>query len=536
MEVLTTTLEPTLTDSVLRWNPPEGYRVVDSTPKNLNSLYAGITSTAYAFLQRSPETENVSIASTTRGSATITGKICGEQVEIPVDQAELPSMTSQQSKAFSSILLRSALWSKLNDLETQAFSNSRKNSQNDQKLQEPPAKRPKLNGMACDTLFDNASKQNDATTQEQLVRLSVDSHIPCGLTHFRSRGTHQTMIQILPYKQNSSSKSSMKSSQVPVSKSQMLRRSDRKRVRSQFKGKNSTQLSFASLAKSTLTAMGSTLKSVVSSVTFGIGYSDSSQSMEIGQTIDAELEYQKMKDSRLYWNDSEGGKLVYPPMYYQSRDSSKKNKQLHPSIGRPHRKVTKHNLNGTSPVPLPINGITPSSSCLSEQAPVQSTVIEPNACGGEDDFTISDTESDSSVDPDWGDLRRPREILPLIHMQLFDGAWPMVRAFSYAVGVPLDEIRKLPVFLKDSRSTLQSVLPSHPSAPNQPNQDDSDKANFWCTALALACFEEYFPHLRPEWELIAFKGRFWLEQNLHHCQLTYTDIHQIAKELVLRKS
>ena len=552
MEVLTKSLEPTVTDTVLRWNPPEGYTVIDSTPKNLNSLYTGSTSTAYALLRKTmPHSNGMSPRPLTDVVATIAGKVCGEQVEIPVHQAGLPLLTTNQSATFSSMLVQGALWSKLNDLEMLAFSSSRKNSQNDDKLQEPAAKRPRLNGMSH---YNGGMKHCDTSTQEELVRVSLQSHIPCGLTHFQSSTEDQTMTQILPYKRNASSShnSILGTSKLPRPRQQVNRRHDRKgRHRGQLlKGRTPTQLSVSSFAKSTITAVGSTLKSMVG-ITFGMVCGDVNQSMEIGQTIDDELEYQTMKDSRIYWDDSEGGKLVYPPMYYQSRDSTGKSPSLHSSANK--SKQEKRNQNGTttplslnsvynqvpvmpSVVPPPLNGITPATNTHHQQIPTQAVLLQDAVCTGEDDdFTISDTESDSSVDPDWGDLRRPNELLPLIHMQLFTGAWPMVRAFSYAVGVPLDEIRKLP--LRDAPCTAQTIAHSSPNAThNQSSSEDDVKAHFWCTALALACFEEYFAHLRPEWELVALKGRLWLEQNLEHCQLSIVDICQTAKELVLRQS
>jgi len=160
--------------------------------------------------------------------------------------------------------------------------------------------------------------------------------------------------------------------------------------------------------------------------------------------------------------------------------------------------------------------------------------------GDEDDFTISDSESDSSVDPDWDDLRRPNQLLPLIHMQLHSGAWPIVRAFSFAVGVPLEEIRKLP--LKEQLNTNDEANPTQErgmptsNATSLNNADDESKAHFWTTALAIACMDEYFTQLRPEWELVAYKGERWLRQQSHQTDLSMEEVQRIAKELVLRQS
>ena len=146
----------------------------------------------------------------------------------------------------------------------------------------------------------------------------------------------------------------------------------------------------------------------------------------------------------------------------------------------------------------------------------------------DDDLAISDTESDSSVDPDWEDLHKPNELLPLVHIQLFSGAWPLLRAFSYAVGVPLEEIRKLP---------LSSGSNNHRTN-GHTNRGGSDKdAHLWATAVAVACLEEHFSELRSEWEVVAFKGRCWMQTELQsHSQLSLEDLLRSARELVQRRS
>ncbi len=177
-------------------------------------------------------------------------------------------------------------------------------------------------------------------------------------------------------------------------------------------------------------------------------------------------------------------------------------------------------------------------------------------CGEDDEFTISDSESDSSVDPDWEDLRRPNELLPLIHMQLFCGAWPIVRAFSYAVGVPLEEIRRLPLRAQpkatptdnainnglDTQSSPTASSASIIGAPVTSNNlsakkvDNEDSAHFWTTALAIACLEEYFTEFHSEWELVALKGQWWLQENASQTELSIDEVQRVARELVLRQS
>ena len=140
----------------------------------------------------------------------------------------------------------------------------------------------------------------------------------------------------------------------------------------------------------------------------------------------------------------------------------------------------------------------------------------------EDAVMGEDESSDSSVDPDWSELRPPSELLPLIHMQLFSGAWPMVRAFSYAVGVPLEELRKLPL-----KADCQGGIELG---------NEEANLNFWATAVAVECLKEYFAPLHSEWALVAHKGQCWLEQNLHKTDFSIDRVQSISRSLVSRHS
>ena len=243
------------------------------------------------------------------------------------------------------------------------------------------------------------------------------------------------------------------------------------------------------------------------------------------QMLEDEVEYQEKKGSQLQMDNCHN--LVYPSFYYNDQTDCKTSAKIMVQKSTQKACLVK---NDTVNQGYPNNGCENGKPFPLLNPPVNS-VTAKHSSDDEDEVTISDTESDSSVDPDWDDLRRPSELLPLIHMQLFSGAWPLVRPFSYAVGVPLDEIRKLPL--------RNEYIPSHSIAQqtfSSSDMEDETKAHFWTTALAITCFEEYFAHLPSEWELVAFKGKIWLEQNHYQCNLTMDEVYHIARRLVLKQS
>lgn len=619
MEVLKDSLQPSLTNSVLQWNPPDGYSVVDSSPRNLGTLHSNSSYMAYAFLRR----DRHSVADADRqhgpapkGGATISGTVGGEDVRIDVKQMALPELTDRQSDELWSILWQTAVWSKLCSLEMQILSSSRKNSQNENDDLEPAAKRPRLNGITnhhsnppsiANATGENGSgsgisQQDRAALCQEIAKLSLDSGIPCSLTYFTSDAEGGRFRQVMPnFGLTSAPRKPLPNNGLTLQHQRQLQRmyGRRKRPRSHHRPHRRSgeptepAFSLTSLAKNSISAVGSTLKSVVNLATFGLLSQESSMPIENGQRIEDELELQQNKDSRLHWDDNRGG-LVYPNFYYRSNSpshsssthsghhaKSKKARKLHNHLPGQQTSSTNHTMPMTTPMfpcnaaIVPVNGMSlPQVPLVKPDQLLQPgigitvdretgipmvqpmTTTDDLSAGEEDEFTISDSESDSSVDPDWDDLRRPNELLPLIHMQLFCGAWPMVRAFSYAVGVPLEEMRKLPLSVQpkttptEGRAIASTVLDTQvpPPSPNAANShvgnsgcpanklDDENNAHFWTTSLAIACLEEYFAEFHTEWELVALKGREWLRENASQTELSMNEVQRVARELVLRQS
>ena len=564
MEVLKDSMQPSMSNVMLQWHPPRGYTVVDSSPRNVGTLFSGNSYSAFAFLRKSSpalngthDAQSDSVVPT--GRASLTGLVNGEQVEVEVNSVSLPPLTDVQSGEITSLLSQSATWSKICDLELQALCNSRKNSHNEGSEDEPPAKKPRLNGTPHPRPPPDTKQMSltENPLREELTELSMRSGILCPLTYLQSETG--TMRQIIPLPHSSLSKPG-KPTQAPAATNVVTRVSPsiryRKRKHHVSNHHHSTKpeagFSLSLLAKNTFSAIGSTLKTMANITTFGLVGQESNPLVENGQSIEDEIEYQEKRHSQLHWDDIRGN-IVYPDIYYRSHPENTHHRHngvtsSHTRSKRSHRHSSRHSKHAVlhenrhhhhhhhkrtvQPPAAPLlhtAGFTPALE------PPTVVAAENNHSAEEDDMlTISDTESDSSVDPDWEDLHKPSELLPLIHLQLFSGAWPLVRAFSYAVGVPLEEMRKLPLSHGGGEALLCGNTQQHQT--NGHSNGDEKNAHLWATALAVTCLEEHFPQLRSEWEVVAHKGRRWIECEIQHTTLSLEQIHRTARELVQRRS
>ncbi len=485
MEVFKESLKPYVTDSTLHWSPPEGFSLLETTPKSLGTIYSGSSHTAFALLRREGPPTSPS-GGILNGSVKMSGESGTEHVTMTIDPTPLPSLTPSQSLEMASILDRVATWSKLQDMEAALASSSRKNSHDNEeevKGHEPEPKRIKLNGSTLN------GKMVDSELCNELIELSIASGIPCSLTCFHGNNTVQQLVPTShthptrPASRNTSTyNSSRRAEHIRKMKARNRMREALTKPAAPSSSSTPSPPSMSSIALSTFTKLGTTFKNVASS--FGLVSADPVL-VPNGHCIDDHLQYQSQKKTSLHWDDARG-KIVYPSYY---------------------RTNTEPVTNGNHTTPR-YNGhrTTPSSESSSD----------------DEDF-ISDTESNSSLDPDWDNLRQPSELRPLIQMQLYSGAWPMVRPFSYAVGVPLDEARKL----NEKYSKLVIAKPEEGR--------DPDHSDVWTTMLAVCCLEEYFPELRTEWEVVALKGRQWVESQVRQGTGPSVDeIHQISQSLVTR--
>ena len=591
MEVLKDSLRPFLMDTRIRWRPPRGYVVADSTPKSLGTLFPQHSHLSFAFLRKKSQAlyDNNNAFHHSHPPATIVGSLGGREVEIPAMEATLPSLTAAQSSDLSSVLTQVGRWSKLEELEIARLQAvSRKNSVEDEDAdtKEPKAKRPRLNGET------NGVLPTPSEIQKELLELSLRSGIPSPFTFFQGRGettaataedTDRQILQLLPFKQPSSANANSlrKYRNGMVASQRRKHRRRQEQQQQQQREKEQQEQERGSVVSRTISAVSSSFMNLVN-----MFHTDTS-SID-GKTIDDELELQRQKGSQLILDDS-SGKIKYPSSYYMQNASTTQSSDKKGVLSNHHHHHKNHhhhhhhhrhaaketalvgvgNKNGNgrhlhhlAPAPnghcyrppstgpggvtkththAPPSSISNSTSTSITQPPPTRYVLDTSSSSDdeEDIFTISDSESDTSVELDWDSLPKTREYLPMIQMQLFSGAWPMIHEFSYAVRVPFGEIGKLPLLNQQKPETESSKKPS-PSLPPANSclheLDHEDRAHFWTTVLAVACFRECFPELREEWELVVRKGERWLEENLHQCSLSNAEVQAKAKELLSRKS
>ena len=578
MEVLHESLEPALMDAKIQWQPPLGYSIVDSTPKSLGVVYSQQTRLAFAFIKKNSDVQSLSpkmngyhVDGEPLSPATLKGYLVGgKEVKVPVQQSVLPPLNSQQSQELSHLLSQVGHWSKIEELEILRLqANSRKNSTEEEE-EVPHSKRPRLNGMKSALI----SLPSASELKDDLLRLSLDSGISSSFTYFIGHGeSGRSIIQLLPYQRQENAHMSIGriNGIVPHTKrvgDTRKRSSAQQSVREQQKQRSqrqqsstSSHTSSTSVVASTLSAVGNSFMSMVNNI---FQTSSGSLGFEDGKTLEDEMDIQKRKRTQLYWDESRN-EIRYPQSYYQSNNkasttsaSTKSSKHLIPAVSNGkafqssattngHSKPFYHLNAGQSLLtsssghpPPPSVLLHPSHSSLphlssSAKQSFTSTDTSSSSSSSDDEeddiLNISDSESDSSLDWDWEALPKTREYMPIIQMQLFSGAWPVVRGFSYAIRVPPNEIKLLP--LASNRTNKGTAVGKGLSVP-RPTSQDMDNAHFWSTALAVVCFRECFPKFEKEWRLIVAKAECWMEKNLDQCGLKMDRVYATAKELLFK--
>ncbi len=599
MEVLKECLNPFLMEAEIKWQPPPGYSVVDSTPKYFGVMYSHQSHLAFAFLKRTTAIPNGESGEDGDNStkpltspATIVGRLRGQEVKLPIKAATLPPLASVQKAELASILGRIGKWAKLSELEILRLQSiSRKNSTEEEEDQDPPkAKRPRLNGGTSihNLLSSSLSMPSPNEVKEDMLRLSMDSGISCPFTYLKSSSSGDAsarkMIQILPFmsKQAHSRPSSSRGYKNGISSNHQKKYSDARNSKRNLRKPRSMEheqqqqdhmSTMAALAKKTISSVTSSVMTMVNIFNPDV---NSSAVMDGGKTIEDAMEIEKRKGTQLYW-DERRNEIKYPSIYYQTKKANGSHNLNHQRAKHHHhhRQAYKEmtweqpHSNRADDVTTTTTGRSNGHSCQTNQQQrcVAATTTSSNGYGDrscqpsssqhqqqryvidtssssddEDDVMFSESESDSSIDLDWESLPKTREYLPIIQMQLFSGAWPMAHGFSYAVRVPLGEIWNLPLLNQKSENHSITTSNNKPLSPlsgsrkySSQDIDDESNAHFWTTALAVVCFRECFPEFEGEWELIVHKGEKWLEQNLGLCALSMSEVQAKAKELLFRK-
>ena len=483
--MLKESLQPSVSHAMLTWNVPDKYLLVDASPKSLDTMYVGKSYCAFAFLLRNNGDDDGEEHCV--GSACIDGVVGDENCKIDVKSTRLCSMRNADIDMLS-LVSQNAIWMKLVDLEHQVNTSFRKSYHSSGAVYEKPdSKRPCLG---------DTNSSSTSAIHKALLNCSLQNQIPSAVSYFT---TTSRMLQVLhihvPYEVTVNKTETSGSASHAHSKIRRYRRYKYHRRSRNRSSSNLVSFSFTSFARSTLSNVSARIRSVVD---LFVPESNTTTTNDV-QMLEDEVEFQEKMGSQLRLDNSHS--LVYPAFYYNELCGPK------PSNCKGQRSQWHKEIDEVFPRDKPSTTHTPIFS-------------------SDSDVTISDSESDSSVDPDWCDLGKPCDHFPIIHMQLFCGAWPITKPFSYAIGVPLDEIRKLTL----NNACTEACVSNAPVC----SVKDEVNANFWCTALAVTCLEQHFASLSTEWELVAYKGRNWLEKNQYLSDLALDEVYCVAKRLVLR--
>ncbi len=506
--------------------------------------------------------------------AVLRGNVVGgAKVQLPILEASMPRLNSQQLQELVDLLTKMAHWSKIEELYISRLKvSSRKNSKAEEaecadnneagREGEPRAKRCRLNGDRSVP----APSPSASELEEDLIRFSLESQLLCPFTYLRGVGqAGRTVIQLLPHRHHQNSQKLVTAQDVVVrrSKNGIVSRAKRtgevKRHSHSHCGTNWTSpddsSSFSFSMKVSLSTLASSFKSFASNLfqtppPVAVEFNDCN-------TLEDELEMQKKRNTQLSWKAHGKDKLRYPQSYYMSHSpvaasstsasSNSSGHLLHGSEkvvplvngcgGGTTCESMGHSLAHTLETAVTTSrpsgatsrlscGIENGSSLMSSSLPVHPSrpaADNSSSSSDDEDDEISDSESDSSVT--LASLPKARNHSHIIHMQLFNGAWPFENKFAYATLVPLSNIKPLP--LTDQENSKWLHKPKQKGS-GKGCQDDESASHFWCTVLAVVCLRDCFPEHEVEWKLVVAKGVEWIRRNLDKCGMELDEVYCTA--------
>ena len=520
MEVVKLCLQPPVTDVAITWTPPSGYIAEPPfltpssiwVPEDTQTHFIGLTEAPHSHKNDS----NVSIT-----PPIVTGFLLNERVQAT---AELCHEKTTPITSRGAALLRNAAWFKMKSLNNELLVSGRKKRTERKDLEEPPSKRPRLNG--------SFQQRSNNDIMDEIVAISMSSGVSFfPYTHFKSSvpagNKDERACQLLPW--NS-----------PVKRTKTSTRSSshslpsiiiRKRPRHHSTSSSSSVVpSFSQVAKRTASSFTSAFKTAVNIATFGYVNMDMSLE-EGGERIEDQVYYQNKQD-RIHWDNN--NRLVLPKFYYKSHSEANSRSQTETSYSgssndsRQNRNIQNHSSGTDSDQSdnkeRSYNDVVKPSE-YSDESANDSSSEDKLQLSMETDETITSDETSSmltnsanmflltsgSVDirPDYG---------ALIQLQLPSGGWPLIQAISLATSVPMTTIVNLPKSVHISSNCSEDGV--------------KDEGDFWATVLALACLRRNFECYRSEWDLLNMKSEAWLCTKKELIPISIAETKAIADELV----
>lgn len=342
--------------------------------------------------------------------------------------------------------------------------------------------------------FAEEDKTQTNYTTQQLSELSSKFHIPCSLNCLVGKESSLLSVQqIIPegiYNQtkpvvNSTKPVSYRHYRSRNGSSKLHHMSDRP---SFLPASNSLGM----MVKGAVCSVSNSLKSLISvglDSVFGPGYQDF---VEDGQLIDDEIKLQD-SSSMLRWGPE--GELLHPSFYYQSKSSIQKcDDTVSGDIVRKRK---------SSQTPVVVKSLKLDDANTNTDQLASMSLSDDPCDTTQESVTVDCRQMDVTHQPP---VTGPAGMMPLIHMQSYDGPWQLTELFVSAIGIPYRQVKEF----------IQAQLPhSNGKSPIHCNKNgylSTDHEKYWATVLAIVCLQVHFSSYQAEWKLLAEKATEWLDQ------------------------
>ena len=262
-----------------------------------------------------------------------------------------------------------------------------------------------------------------------------------------------------------------------------------------------TSNSFGTIVKGAVSSVSNSLKSLISvglDSVFGPGYQDF---VEDGQRIDDEIKLQNTS-GMLRWGPE--GELLHPSFYYQA-DSSTDNSVTCDVVRK--RKCDQ--------VPLVVKSLKLDDTSANTSQ-LASMSISDDTC--EVTQAVITDKMDTTHQP----MAGPSTMMPLIHMQAYNGPWELSELFASAIGIPYRQVEE---FIQAQQPRLPLSNGTSAVHCNGNGHHSTEHESYWATVLAIVCLQVHFSNYQAEWKLLVEKATEWLDQV--NANLTISSSHAI---------
>ena len=480
IDTLEESLKPTLTDVNITWHPPLNYKVVETHCGHLGTVFSGGSASYWGKAVGSGYT----LAGDSDAFAVVTGTLGGlhkfEQVITDVCDVGIIAPYSTMETIVA--------WLKIQELERK-LATSRRRSQDEQFLTEE-------------------DKTQTSNANQILTELSNKFHIPCSLNCLVGKDSSALSVQqIIPETVCSQTKpvtNSVKPNHCRHYRqrnglSKLNRNSDRP---SFLPASNS----FGTIVKGAMSSVSNSLKSLISvglDSVFGPGYQDL---VEDGQRIDDEIKLQNAS-GMLRWGPE--GELLHPSFYYQSDPSIQRSDDPMSCDAARKRKCEQ--------VPLVVKSLKLDETSANTSQLANMTISD-DSCEMTQAIITDCCQMDTGLHP----MAGPSTMMPLVHMQSFDGPWQLTKLFTSAIGIPYRQVKE---FIQAQPAPLPLSNGMSDVHCNGSDNHTTEQASYWATVLAIVCLRVHFSNYQAEWKLLVEKAQEWLDQ--FNSNLSINSLHAL---------